>query len=82
MSTVDAFAGGLITVVGEAIAVTRLASGKLPKVGLTLIAMFALNFVIAVALASFAVAKVVLRTTRVTIASFLRLIKLTRLVLC
>jgi hypothetical protein len=75
MSTVDAFAGGLITVVGETIAVAWLTCGELPKVGLTLIAMFALNFVVAVALASFAVAKIVFRTTGVTIASFLRLIK-------
>ena len=61
MPTVDAFAGGLIAVVGEAVAVARLACGELPEVGLTLVAVFALDLVVAVALAGFAVAKVVLR---------------------
>ena len=66
--TVDALPSSLVTVVSEAIALARLTARELPEVELTLIAVLALDSIVAVTLARLAVAEVILGAAGVTLA--------------
>lgn len=66
--TVDALPSSLVTVVSEAIALARLTARELPEVELTLIAVLALDSIVAVTLARLAVAEVILGAAGVALA--------------
>ncbi len=68
MFTVDALPSSLVTVVSEAIALARLTARELPEVELTLIAVLALDSIVAVTLARLAVAEVILGAAGVALA--------------
>lgn len=70
LATINTLASSLITRVSKSVAVARLTSRESPMIVHTCIAFSSFDFIVAVALARFQIAKVILRTSRITITRF------------